>query len=124
MLKKSFCFILFSLIISFLYSAINGFEKFTFINSSFTIGMLYLGLGILLYVGEKGFFNLTLYSFNKLFQNSNKNKVLFEGESDIKIEDYLNKKIEFSNTKFLLSSGICISTITFIVSFIIYNNTI
>ena len=124
MLKKSFCFILSSLIISFLYSAINGFEKFAFINSSFTIGMLYLGLGILLYVGEKGFFNLTLYSFNKLFQNSNKNKVLFEGESNIKIEDYLNKKIEFSNTRFLLSSGICISTITFIVSIIIYNNTI
>jgi hypothetical protein len=124
MLKKSFGFVLFNLIISFLYWAINGFEKFAFINSSFTIGMLYLGVGILLYVGEKGFFNLTLYSFNKLFQNSNKNKMLFEGESNIKLEDYLNKKIEFSNTNSLLSSGICISSITFILSFIIYNNTI
>lgn len=124
MLKKSFGFVLFNLIISFLYCAINGFEKFAFINSSFTIGMSYLGVGILLYVGEKGFFNLTLYSFNKLFQNSNKNKMLFEGESNIKLEDYLNKKIEFSNTNSLLSSGICISSITFILSFIIYNNTI
>ena len=124
MLKKSFKFILFNLIISFLYCAIVGFEKFSFINSSFTIGMIYLGVGILLYVGEKGFFNLTLYAFNKLFQNSNKNKMLLEGESNIKIEDYLNKKIQFSNTSSLLTSGIFLCSITFVLSFILYNNTI
>lgn len=124
MLKKYFAFILFNLIASFIYFIISEFEKFAFINASFTIGIIYLSAGILLYVGEKGFFNLTLYSFNKLFQNSHKNKGLIEGESTIQLEDYLNKKFEFSNTRHLLSSGISISSITLIISFIIYNNTL
>lgn len=108
-------FIIANLILSFLYVIINNFKKFSFINASFTISMFYLIIGLLFFVGEKGFFNLTLYSFNKLNQQIQKKRGLLT-EPEISIDEYVNKKYSFKNTSALLSSGILISVFTLVIS--------
>lgn len=112
-------FMLFNVFISYFYCIINNFEKYSFINSSFVIGMFYLIIGLLFFVGEKGFFNLTLYSFNKLYQQQQKRKGLLN-DPEITIEEYVTKKYSFASTSSLLSSGFIISTIALMLSFVLY----
>ncbi|MEG2788270.1 MAG: DUF3899 domain-containing protein [Romboutsia sp.] len=104
-------------IFSIFYTIYVGFKRFAFLNCSFTIGMLYLLFGILCFIWEKGFFNITLFSFNKIFQQTQKRNCILVEESDLNIEEFIYKKNSFIYTYHLLSSGFVISLITTIISF-------
>ncbi len=119
-MKKFYKLISINLIISLIYCIIRNFERFSFINSSFIIGMFYLSVGALFYVSEKGFFNLTLYSFNKICQENRRRKGVL-CEASITVDDYINKRYKFENTNPLLSSGSIISITTLIISFLMYS---
>ncbi len=111
--------ILINLILSLIYYIINNFERFSFINASFVIGMIYLATGLFFYITEQGVFNLTIYAYNKLCNQLQRSRG-FLSENNITIDDYINKKYEFSNTNSLLSSGLIISSITLFLSFVMY----
>lgn len=119
-MKKSYILISINLILSLIYCFIANFERFSFLNSSFTIGMAYLAVGSLFYVSEKGFFNMTLYAFNKICQENQKRKGTLDGPS-VTIDDYINKRYKFANTNSLLSSGLIISVTTLALSFLMYS---
>ncbi|WP_278683080.1 DUF3899 domain-containing protein [Paraclostridium bifermentans] len=121
-MKKFNMLIILNLVISFSYCLFNGFERFSFINSSFMIGLFYLTLGIFFYVTEQGFFNLTIYAYNKVCNQIQKSRgLLSEGNIDIDIDDYIKRRYHFTNTNSLLSSGLIISLSTLIISFTIYS---
>ncbi|GAA0704079.1 DUF3899 domain-containing protein [Paraclostridium ghonii] len=118
-MKKFNMLVILNLVLSLSYYLLNDFERFSFINSSFIIGLFYLTLGIFLYVTEQGFFNLTIYAYSKVCNQIQKSRGLLS-EEDIHIDDYIKKRYHFYNTNSLLSSGLFISLSTLIVSFIIY----
>nr|WP_250674777.1 DUF3899 domain-containing protein [Paeniclostridium ghonii]MCM0166919.1 DUF3899 domain-containing protein [Paeniclostridium ghonii] len=118
-MKKFNILVILNLVLSLSYYLFNDFERFSFINSSFMIGLFYLTLGIFLYVTEQGFFNLTIYAYSKVCNQIQKSRGLLS-EANVHIDDYIKKRYHFSNTNSLLSSGLFISLITLIVSFIIY----
>lgn len=116
-MKKLSTLIVIDLFCSLLYSTLNNFKTYSFINCSFTIGMFYLMFGILCYVWEKGFFNITLFSFNKIAQQIQKKRGVLVDDPNISLDEYLTKENYFSYTKVLLISGLLISSITTILSF-------
>lgn len=119
-MKENSTLIAINLFFSLLYTILKKFELFSFINCSFIIGMFYLMFGVLCFVWEKGFFNLTLFSFNKISQNIQKRRGVLIDEPDITLEDFMTKQNHFSYTTSLLTSGILISSITTLLSFNIY----
>ncbi|RDY25459.1 DUF3899 domain-containing protein [Romboutsia weinsteinii] len=119
-MKKFSTLVAINLLFSLFFSIFVGFKSFSFINSSFTIGMLYLLCGILCFVWEKGFFNIALFSFNKIAQQLQKRKGVLIDETSITIEDYANRENSFIYTVPLLSSGLIISSLTTLISFNIY----
>lgn len=118
-MKRFHKLILVNLVLSFLFCTFNNFERFSFINSSFIIGMMYLALGVFFYVTEQGVFNLTIYAYNKVSNQLQKSRgVLSDG--NISIDDYVNRKYQFANTNSLLSSGLIISASNLFLSFLMY----
>lgn len=119
-MKKFNILVILNLVLSFSYCLFNGFERFSFINSSFMIGLFYLTLGVFFYVAEQGFFNLTIYAYSKVCNQIQKSRGLLS-EGNIHIDDYIKKRYNFSNTNSLLSSGLIISLSTLIISFTFYS---
>ena len=108
-----------NLLISFFYDIISkNSNTFAFINCSFIIGMAYFLSGCLFYVWEKGFFNITLFSFNKISQQIQKRRGILTEGSKITLDDYIYRKNKFFLTKSLLSSGGFVSTLCIILSFL------
>lgn len=116
-MKQLIALISFNLIFSTIYSIFVEFKDFAFLNCSFIIGMIYLLFGGLCFIWEKGFFDITLFSFNKLAQQLNKKKGALVEEPNIEIEDYVFKENSFYYTSHLVLSGFIISILTTIVSF-------
>lgn len=110
--------IAFDVIISSIYSIISDFSRFSFLNCSFIIGMIYFLFGAICFVWEKGFFNITLFAFNKLGQQLQKKRGILYNDADITIEDYIHKKNDFYLTYNLLLCGLLISVISISISFI------
>lgn len=119
-MKKSAILISINLLFSLLYTVLTKFKLVSFINCSFVIGMFYLMFGVLCFVWEKGFFNITLFSFNKISQQIQKRRGVLLDEPDITLDDYIKKQNYFSYTMPFLISGILVSSITTILSFNIY----
>ncbi|CEO35126.1 MAG: DUF3899 domain-containing protein [Paraclostridium sordellii] len=118
-MKKFHKLILANLILSFLFYSFNNFERFSFINSSFVIGMIYLSIGVLFYVTEQGVFNLTIYAYNKISSQLQRNRGILS-DGPVSIDDYINKRYQFTNTNSLLTSGLIISIANLFISFLIY----
>lgn len=116
-MKKFSALIAIDALFSTFYTLFVGFEKFSFLNSSFIIGMIYLLCGVLCFVWEKGFFNITLFSFNKISQQFNKKRGLLLEESNLTLDSYIYKENSFSYTSSLIYSGLIISILTTIISF-------
>lgn len=119
-MKKIYKLVLINLIFSFIFCIIKNFERFSFFDASFVIGMFYLSAGALFFVSEKGFFNMTLYSFNKVCEINRKHKGVL-CEPSITVDDYINKRYKFSITNPLLTSGCIISISSLIISFLMYS---
>ncbi|MGL4797389.1 MAG: DUF3899 domain-containing protein [Paraclostridium sp.] len=119
-MKKFYTLISINLILSFIFHIISNFERFSLINASFMIGMLYLATGALFFVSEQGFFNMTLYSFNKICEENRRRKGVL-CEASITVDDYINKRYKFNSTNPLLASGLIISITTLIISFLMYS---
>lgn len=117
-MKHSFTLLAFNFIISLFSAIIQGFSSFSFINSFFTIGMIYFLFGCLCFVWERGFFNLTIYSFNKIQQQIQKHKGIIEESDIVTLDDYINKKNNFYLTNHLLICGAFISTLSTVISFV------
>lgn len=117
-MKKSIYFISFDIIVSILYYIICGFKQYSFINCSFMIGMAYLLFGSLCYVWEKGFFNIIIFSFNKIVEQVQKSRGVLTDEENITIEEFAHRKNNFKFTYNLLSCGLIISLTTTILSFL------
>jgi hypothetical protein len=111
--------IAFDAIISSIYSIISGFSRFSFLNCAFIIGMVYFLFGAMCFVYEKGFFNITLFAFNKLGQQLQKKRGVLCNDADIKIEDYVHRKNNFYLTYNLLLCGLLISVVSISISFIV-----
>jgi len=110
--------IAFDVIISSIYSIISHFSRFSFLNCAFIIGIIYFLFGAMCFVWEKGFFNITLFAFNKLGQQVQKKRGVLHNDANITIEDYIHRKNSFYLTYDLLLCGILISVISIIISFI------
>ncbi len=108
-----------NVVISAFYSLISkNSNNFDFINSMFTVGMLYFLFGLLCFVYEKGFFNITLYSFNKVSDYFQKKRGV-PIEKEASIEDYIGRDNSFFLTDALTWCGALTSIICIIVSFTI-----
>ena len=108
-----------NLLNSFFYDIISkNSNTFAFINCAFIIGMVYFLSGCLFYVWEKGFFNITLFSFNKISQQIQKRRGIKTEGSKITLDDYIYRKNKFFLTKSLLSSGGFVSTLCIFISFL------
>jgi len=117
-LKFSFLLLAINLLISFFYNITFNHNSFAFINCSFTIGMIYFLSGSLFYVWEKGFFNITLFSFKKIHIETQKRRGLALNDYNINLDDYLYRKNKFFLTKHLLLCGGTISCLCIIISFL------
>lgn len=117
-MKFSFLLLAINILISFLYNLVSKHNSFGFINCSFTIGMIYFLSGSLFYVWEKGFFNITLFSFKKIHIQMQKRRGLIFDDYNINLDDYLYRKNNFFLTKYLLSCGSTISCLCIIISFL------
>lgn len=117
-MKNTFQLLAINAIISLLYSIINKFSAYSFLNCAFIVGMIYFLFGLLCFVWEKGFFNITLFSFNKLSQEFQKRKGVLTEDINMTIEDYVNRENSFYLTNSLLISGLLISAITIGISFL------
>ncbi|MEG2245882.1 MAG: DUF3899 domain-containing protein [Peptostreptococcaceae bacterium] len=118
-MKRFHKLILVNLVLSFLFCIFKNFERFSFINASFIIGMIFLSLGVFFYVTEQGVFNLTIYAYNKVNNQIQKSRGVLS-DANITIDDYINKKYQFANTNSLLSSGLIISISNLFLSFLMY----
>ena len=108
-----------NLLISFFYDIISkNSNTFAFINCSFIIGMAYFLSGCLFYVWEKGFFNITLFSFNKISQQIQKRRGILTDDCNITLDDYIYRKNKFFLTNSLLICGGFVSTLCIIISFL------
>ncbi len=107
-----------NLIVSTFYSLIiNTGSDFNFINSSFIIGMIYLLMGMFSFVYEKGFFNITMYSFSKISKDYKRKKGILV-EEQASLEDFVNRDNNIFLTTPLLWCGALTSIICIIISFI------
>ena len=107
-----------NLIISTFYSLIiNTNDSFSFINASFFVGMIYLLMGLFCFVYEKGFFNITMYSFSKISQDYKKRRGILV-EEQASFEDYISRDNSFFLTNPLLWCGTFTSIICIVISFI------
>ncbi|WP_042275910.1 DUF3899 domain-containing protein [[Clostridium] dakarense] len=106
-------------IVSILYSIINKFSTYSFLNCAFIVGMIYFLFGLLCFVWEKGFFNITLFSFNKISQQFQRRKGILPEDNNITIEDYICRQNSFHLTNSLLISGLLISITSIGISFIV-----
>lgn len=118
-MKKISILLAFDFIISLLYYIIRHFDKFSFINCFFIIGMTYFLFGSLCFVFEKGFFNITLFSFNKLNHQIQKKMGVLSDEDDITLDEYLSRSYHFNFTKNLLISGGLISLTSILIGFML-----
>ena len=80
--------------------------------------MIYFLFGCLCFVWERGFFNLTIYSFNKIQQEIQKKRGIIDDSDIVTLDDYINKTNSFYLTNHLLICGTFISTLSTIISFI------
>ena len=107
------------LLISFFYDIISkNSNNFAFINCAFIIGMFYFLAGSLCYVWEKGFFNITLFSFNKINKEIQKRRGLLTYDYNVTLDDYVYRKNKFFLTNNLLICGGLISSLCIIISFL------
>ncbi|RDY23078.1 DUF3899 domain-containing protein [Romboutsia maritimum] len=81
--------------------------------------MIYLLFGAFCFIWQKGFFDITIFSFNKLNQHVQKRNKISSFEQDISIEDYIGEKENFFLTSSLLISGMLISLTSITLSFFI-----
>lgn len=108
-----------NLLISFFYDIISKTSNtFDFINCAFIIGMAYFLSGSLFYVWERGFFNITLFSFNKISKQIQKRRGLMTDDCNITLDDYIYRKNKFFLTNSLLICGGVVSTLCIILSFL------
>lgn len=120
-MKKFSILLLIDLLISFFYHIVSkNSDNFTFINCSFIIGMFYFLSGCLCYVWEKGFFNITLFSFNKINKEIQKRRGLLIDKYNITLADYIYRKNKFFLTNNLLICGGLISSLCIAISFLYY----
>ena len=108
-----------NLLISFFYDMISkNSNSFAFINCAFIIGMVYFLSGCLCYVWEKGFFNITLFSFSKISQEIQKRRGVLTDDHNISLDDYIFRKNKFFLTTNLLMCGGVVSILCIILSFL------
>ncbi|MBW3111961.1 MULTISPECIES: DUF3899 domain-containing protein [Bacillaceae] len=93
------------------------------IDSLFVIGIVYVSLGALLYIFEKGFFNGIVYAF-KRFRNSTKQGMYisqFDELDDTKeAHEEFTVKRSYSITKSLLTLGAFTLVLSVILSYLLY----
>ncbi|MGL6108110.1 DUF3899 domain-containing protein [Romboutsia sp.] len=116
-MKHFFTFLAFDFIISLFYTIIRDFSQYSFINSVFFIGMIYLLFGALCFVWERGFFNVTIFSFNKINQQIQKKRGVLTEDTNLTLDDYICRTNHFYLTNSLLCCGAFISFVSIIVSF-------
>ena len=116
-MKHFFTLLAFDFIISIFYTIIRGFSQFSFINCLFIIGMIYFLFGLLCFVWEKGFFNITIFSFNKINQKIQKKRGVLTEDTNLTLDDYICKTNHFYLTNSLLLCGGIVSFVSIFISF-------
>lgn len=108
-----------NMFISSFYSLFNKFSTFSFINCAFIIGMIYFLFGCVCFVWQKGFFNITLFAFNKISNNFQRRRGTISDNCQVTIDDYIYRENNFFLTNSLLYCGLFISISTTVISFVI-----
>lgn len=116
-MKHFLTLLAFDFIISLFYTTIRGFSQYSFINCLFIIGMIYFLFGLLCHVWEKGFFNITIFSFSKINQQIQKKRGVLPDEPDITLDNYVSKTNHFYLTNSLLVCGGVVSVLSIAISF-------
>ncbi len=118
-MKYNIYLFLINFIISILLALTSSNFLLTFINSIFTIGMIYLLFGLLSFIWAKGFFDITLFSFKKIASFSSKNKT-YEDENEnfenTTLQEYVNREKNVYGTNYLLINGFLTSIISLVIS--------
>ncbi|HEK9103511.1 DUF3899 domain-containing protein [Bacillus pfraonensis] len=91
-----------------------------FVNISFYIALLFIILGGFLFLFQRGFFNITIYAFQKVFGTNKKVESLIEEEeSTIDKKERIYKTYSFAWTYPICMTGILLGLTSTIISFTI-----
>lgn len=108
------------LVIAFIYYLVNSQVRFSFLNASFFIGLMYLLAGAALLIHESGFFNPAKYYFHKL-PIFPKSKLTNENDEEMTLLEYLKyRPTPLTSSKPLFLSGIFLVVLTYIISVVLY----
>ncbi|MDM5153828.1 DUF3899 domain-containing protein [Bacillus sp. DX1.1] len=106
--------ILTSSIGAFLFSA---HYLLNFVNIMFYIALFFIMLGGFLFLFQSGFFNVTMYAFQKVFGTNKKIESLIEGEEQIDKKERIYKTYSFTWTYPICITGILLGLLSTILSF-------
>ncbi|MFJ8530150.1 DUF3899 domain-containing protein [Bacillus sp. NPDC094106] len=90
-----------------------------FVNISFYIALLCILLGGFLFLFQSGFFNVTIYAFQKVFGTNKKIESLIEEEDPVDKKERIYKTYSFTWTYPICITGVLLGALSTIISFTI-----
>ena len=90
-----------------------------FVNISFYIALLCILLGGFLFLFQSGFFNVTIYAFQKVFGTNKKIESLIEEEEPVDKKERIYKTYSFTWTYPICITGVLLGALSTIISFTI-----
>ncbi|MDM5187485.1 DUF3899 domain-containing protein [Bacillus sp. DX4.1] len=88
-----------------------------FVNVMFYIALFFIMLGGFLFLFQSGFFNVTMYAFQKVFGTNKKIESLIEGEEQIDKKERIYNTYSFTWTYPICITGILLGLLSTILSF-------
>ncbi|WP_440603339.1 DUF3899 domain-containing protein [Bacillus sp. GB_SG_008] len=88
-----------------------------FVNIMFYIALIFIIIGGFLFLFQRGFFNVTMYSFKKLGRSNKKVESLIEGEEKRDPKEILYRTYSFAWTYPIVITGILLGALSTIISF-------
>ncbi|KFN02624.1 DUF3899 domain-containing protein [Bacillus clarus] len=90
-----------------------------FVNVSFYIALFFILVGGFLFLFQNGFFNVTMYAFQKVFGTNKKVESLIEEEEPINKKERIYKTYSFKWTYPICITGIVLGVFSTLISFTI-----
>ncbi|KEK24825.1 DUF3899 domain-containing protein [Bacillus gaemokensis] len=90
-----------------------------FVNIAFYFALLFIVLGVFLFLFQSGFFNITMYAFQKVFGTNKKIESLIEEEEPVNKKERIYKTYSFTWTYPICIAGVLLGIFSTIISFAI-----
>ncbi|MGG2066684.1 DUF3899 domain-containing protein [Bacillus sp. S14(2024)] len=88
-----------------------------FVNIMFYIALLFIIIGGFLFLFQRGFFNVTMYAFNKLGRSKEKMQSLIEGDEKYNPKERLYRTYSFAWTYPIVITAIILGALSTILTF-------